>query len=203
MNGFEAILFDFDGVLVDSEPVHYECWLEILQPFGIHMAWHTYAKNCIGVSDRAMIQEMCLAANPPADFNAIWQQYPRKRELFRERMAASDPFLDDTIDLIKSLSDYRLAVVSSSGRSEVEPPLIKAGIREHFGALVCGLEAGALKPAPEPYRRAAELLGVKRALVVEDSEAGEQAGRAAGFRVVRVSSPATVKALVLDAIRNQ
>ena len=82
-----------------------------------------------------------------------------------------------------------MAVVSSSGRTEVEPPIVHAGIRHHFLALVCGLEAGKLKPAPEPYLRAAELLQVRKPLVVEDSEAGATAGRAAGFEVLRIAHP--------------
>jgi HAD superfamily hydrolase (TIGR01509 family) len=58
--------------------------------------------------------------------------------------------------------------------------------------MVCGREAGDLKPAPDPYLHAAQLLGAKKPLVVEDSEAGEASGRAAGFEVLRVSSAESV-----------
>jgi HAD superfamily hydrolase (TIGR01509 family) len=58
--------------------------------------------------------------------------------------------------------------------------------------MVCGKEAGNLKPAPDPYLRAAELLGAKKPLVVEDSAAGEASGRAAGFEVLRVTSAEAV-----------
>jgi HAD superfamily hydrolase (TIGR01509 family) len=90
--------------------------------------------------------------------------------------------------------------VSSSNRTEVEPTLIRFGIRDYFGALVCGWEAPKLKPAPDPYLKAAELLGVTRALVVEDSAAGEQSGRAAGFDVVRVANSSEVAAQVRAAL---
>ena len=56
---YDAVLFDFDGVLVDSEPLHHECWSEVLKRFGLGLTWEDYAANCIGVSDRNMIQALC------------------------------------------------------------------------------------------------------------------------------------------------
>ena len=49
---FDALLFDFDGVLADTEKVHYECWSEILQPFGIAVSWEVYLRECVGMSMR-------------------------------------------------------------------------------------------------------------------------------------------------------
>lgn len=189
-NHYQAILFDFDGVLVDSEPIHYECWMEVLKPHGFHLDWDSYARDWIGVSDRSMIQRFCEAATPPLDFEKVWGEYPRKTEIFRERMAERQVFHPETIRLLQALDEYKLGVVSSSARTEVEPPLVRAGIRDRFGALVCGRELVTnLKPAPDPYRKAAELLGVTRALVIEDSDAGEESGRAAGFDVLRLAHP--------------
>ena len=82
--------------------------------------------------------------------------------------------------------------VRGENSTEVEPPIVRAGLRDHFQAMVCGKEAGNLKPSPDPYLRAAELLGAKKPLVVEDSEAGEASGRAAGFEVLRVTSAEAV-----------
>jgi HAD superfamily hydrolase (TIGR01509 family) len=189
---YEAILFDFDGVLADSEPVHFECWREILRPWGIHLDWDMYLRECAGIADSLMLRRFCNAATPPLDFDAIWAEYPRKREMFRARMEETDVVPRETVDLIRHIGPYKLAVVTSSGRAEVEPPLVRAGIRDHFGALVCGLESPKLKPAPDPYLKAAELLEVRRALVVEDSDAGEQSGRTAGFDVLRVAHPSEV-----------
>jgi len=72
-------------VLVDSEPVHYECWLEILAPHGVSLDWVTYRDHCIGISDRAMLAMLCEKASGPVDFDKLWSEYPRKKELFRER----------------------------------------------------------------------------------------------------------------------
>jgi beta-phosphoglucomutase len=182
---YDTILFDFDGVLVDSEPIHYACWSDILADFGIALDWDFYARECIGVSDRLMIERLCGTIG----FDRLWQEYPRKAAMFRERVTANPPFDKSTIDLVKRLNTYKLGVVSSSGRMEVEPPLEQAGIRPYFQALVCGREVENLKPAPDPYLKAAELLQAKKPIVIEDSDAGEESGRAAGFDVLRVSGP--------------
>ena len=188
---FDSILFDFDGVLVDSEPIHYDCWMEVLAPFGLRVDWDTYVRTCVGISDRTMLERFAAENPTPLDVEQLYAQYPRKKELFRERMIAANPFALETLALIRELAarDLPMAVVSSSGRTEVEPPIVHAGIRPHFAALVCGLEAGKLKPEPDPYLKAAEMLNARRPLVVEDSEAGVAAGRAAGFEVLRLAHP--------------
>jgi HAD superfamily hydrolase (TIGR01509 family) len=111
----------------------------------------------------------------------------QKQDLFRQGMASSEPFLPETVELLQELCrSYPLAVVSSSYRSEVEPPLVRAGIRALFQMLICGDDVQHFKPSPEPYLLAAEWMGSRRPLVIEDSDAGVAAGRAAGFEVLRV-----------------
>jgi beta-phosphoglucomutase len=184
---YDAVLFDFDGVLVDSEPLHFECWNHILAPFDFQLTWEDYERNCIGVSDRAMIQALCRVAGRDDWFDAIWNQYPRKKELFRGRIAADLPISTDLRALIHDLARAMpLAVVSSSGRLEIEPALEAAGVRQAFSTIVTGEDVSKLKPSPEPYQTAAVRLGVSAALVVEDSEAGQQSGRAAGFDVLAI-----------------
>jgi beta-phosphoglucomutase len=186
---FEAIFFDFDGVLADTEPLHWECWSKVLSPFGIVLDWNTYCQKCIGIADREMIEMLCRLAPVPVEFDRLWAQYPAKKQLFSDRVQHQPPIASETVELLRSLGGYQLAVVSSSGRLEVEPVLVNAGIRGMFKALVFGEDVPALKPAPDPYLRAAELLGVKSALVVEDSEPGMESARRAGFEALRVSNP--------------
>ena len=186
---FDSILFDFDGVLADTEPIHYHCWLEILAPFGIQPTWDFYQRECIGISDRTMVERIAS----PALFDQIWPKYASKQALFRHKLTLESPFLPETLSMVAELStSYKLAVVSSSARTEIEPPLVRAGIRDYFQAIVCGKEAGNLKPSPDPYLLAAKLLNAKGPLVVEDSAAGEASGRAAGFEVLRVTSAESV-----------
>lgn len=138
----DAILFDFDGVLADTEPIHYSCWKDLLAPFGIALEWDYYQQHCVGVADRLMVERLAATHNPPVPLDFVWPQYERKQGLFRARLEAATPFLPETTDLIENLSiAYKLAVVSSSARLEVEPPLVRAGIRPYFELLVCGKEA--------------------------------------------------------------
>jgi HAD superfamily hydrolase (TIGR01509 family) len=197
LNTYDAILFDFDGVLVDSEPVHFECWSEILGDFGLSLKWESWAAECIGVSDRQMLERMSKQVHPAIDVETLYATYPRKRDRFRQLMEQRMPFFDGARELFESLHEYRLALVTSSGRPEVEPVLRKAGLFEYFDATVCFGEVAKIKPAPDPYLKAAEMVGAKRPLVVEDSEAGVESGRAAGFDVLRIVSPSQVP----DALR--
>lgn len=185
----QAVLFDFDGVLVDSEPVHFECWNEILKPFGLALTWDEYEHNCIGVSDKAMIQAICRVARRDDLFDGIWAQYPRKKEIFRARMRQSVPMPDSVKEmLLGGLDGLAMAVVSSSGRLEVEGALELVGVRQAFRTVVTGEDVRNLKPSPEPYQTAAARLGIAGALVVEDSVAGIASGEAAGFEVLQVDS---------------
>jgi beta-phosphoglucomutase len=184
---YDAILFDFDGVLVDSEPVHYLCWTEILAPFGIELPWEYYERHCIGVSDRAMIQTLVTLGGKPELFDDIYELYPKKKQLFRDRMLVDPPMPPETRALIQTLTEPPVAVVTSSGQTEVEPILDRLGLLPRFSTTVYGGDVERLKPAPDPYLLAAARMGAKTPLVIEDSDAGVASGTAAGFTVTRVS----------------
>lgn len=197
MPAFDAILFDFDGVLIDSEPVHWACWREVLLPLGVSLEWDFYRDHCIGIDDRLMLQMMATAAHPPRDWHEMWAQYPAKKELFRARMITSLPFPEGLAGLLDELrGNYKLAVVSSSSCAEIEPLLAKAGLRGYFGTIVGAESVKHYKPAPEPYLVAAERLEARTALVLEDSDAGLESGRAAGFEALRIRHPNETAAVV-------
>jgi HAD superfamily hydrolase (TIGR01509 family) len=198
---YDAILFDFDGVLADTEPLHFACWKEVLEPLGIHLNWPFYQERCIGVSDRQMVERLAAERIPPLPLEEAMPAYHSKLGIFRAKIEMNPPFLPETVALVRELCNvYKLAVVSSSGRPEVEEPIERAGFRNCFQVFVCGKEAKNLKPSPDPYLRAADLLRATRPLVVEDSEAGVESARAAGFDVLRVSSAATVAREVRAAL---
>ncbi|MBI3208455.1 MAG: HAD family phosphatase [Candidatus Solibacter usitatus] len=195
-NGFDAVLFDFDGVIVDSEPLHQQCWREVLAPLGIDLTWEHYHKHFVGLSDRRMFEDFVAMASKPVRMEDLIALYPAKNALFGERILALSPFAAGIRELIAELSAYRLGVVSSSNGREVRPVLAVGGILARLDVTICGEDVTRHKPDPEPYRRAAEILGVRNPLVVEDSEAGESSGRAAGFEVLRISSPDQTTAMV-------
>jgi len=191
---YDAILFDFDGTLVDSEPIHYECWQEVLKPFGLNLSWDEYCRNCIGVSDRAMIEK--LAGEVGLDFKELYAQYPRKKELLRDRMLAAPPMMAEVREFLLGFDRVPMGLVTSSHRIEVEPVLEALAVRNRFAASVFGDEVQNLKPNPEPYLLAAERLGVKRPLVFEDSDAGLASAKAAGFSAIRVMNPGDLPGLL-------
>ena len=183
---YEAILFDFDGVLVDSEPIHHKCWQEILTPYGIDLDWATYSHHCIGITDRTMISFLCDLKTPAVDFDTLYAEYPRKKELFRNRMGAigvSEPVQA----LLKELRPhYKLAVVSSSNIREISAVLDASGLGSTFDTIVHGGEVPRHKPAPDPYLLALERLQVSSAIALEDSKAGIASARAAGLPVIEI-----------------
>lgn len=179
---YDALLFDFDGVLADTERVHHKAWNQTLEPLGIQLDWRSYQKNFVGVADEVALRERLHLD----DRDGL---VARKQAFFRKGLSESQPFLAATIELLKQISStYTLAVVSSSYKSEVEPPLVREGIRGCFQLLITGEDVHNFKPSPEPYLLAAERLGSRRPLVIEDSDAGMASGLAAGFEVLRVSS---------------
>lgn len=195
--GFEAVFFDFDGVLLDSEPVHFECWNEALAPLGVSLDWENHKHLVVGASERATVEVFHRCSGTPRPFEELWAVYELKRELFSRRMERNPPFIPGLRAFFESLANtLPLAVVSSSARCEVEPLLEAAGIRRFLAALVCGDDVERHKPEPDPYLLAARLLGIRSALVVEDSEAGMESARRAGFEALRIPSPSMTIPLV-------
>jgi HAD superfamily hydrolase (TIGR01509 family) len=199
--GYDSVLFDFDGVLADTEPIHWRCWRETLAPLEIELTWETYCANCIGVADRNMLAFLATLASRPVEVEALRPHYATKKELFRRKIGEADPCPAETVELIRSLGGYRVAVVTSSGRLEVAPVLERAGLIPYLAAMVFGEDVTRHKPAPDAYLLAAKRVGAARPLVVEDSAAGIESARAAGFDFVRVGSPREVAAMVRLALK--
>jgi beta-phosphoglucomutase len=202
-----AVFFDFDGVLVDSEPLHCECWAEVLAGYGIPMDAEGYTRQFIGVSNRDMIEILCRQHGRAFDAAFFDECYGKKKIIYEQRVVVRCRTPADLLDFIRTRSKaLRFGVVSSSARSEVEPHRVGQGIREAITALVCQEDVEKLKPAPDPYLRALELvnaaldgngpIGAGECLVVEDSGPGAEAGFQAGMRVLRVSGPGEVLKLL-------
>jgi HAD superfamily hydrolase (TIGR01509 family) len=76
---YDSILFDFDGVLADTEPIHWACWAETLAPLDIELSWETYRANCIGVADRNMLVFLASLAASAVDPESLRPQYAVKK----------------------------------------------------------------------------------------------------------------------------
>jgi beta-phosphoglucomutase len=152
------------------------------------------------MDDREMIPRIAAAAEPPLDWKTLWAQYPNKRECLRKRLE-QPPFAPELGSLLENLRwSYKLAVVSTSARVEVEPALEVGGIRPYFEAVITGENTEHHKPAPDPYLLAARLLEAQHPLVVEDSAPGIASGRAAGFDVLAIPNAAAMPRLLLERV---
>ena len=177
----KAVVFDLDGVLVDSEWASAKAWRSVLERFGYDFDAATF-EGFVGHTDRALAEFFAphVGRTPSAILDSA------EREL-REVAAAGLIAFPDALSVLERLVSP-LAVATNSDRWRLELILSAAGIRERFPISVAGDEVQAPKPAPDIYLRAAQLLGVAPAdcLVVEDSPTGLAAAVQAGMAVVAV-----------------
>lgn len=199
----EAILFDFDGVLADTEPLHWACWNEALQTLGVSISWEAYSANCIGISDRAFLEAMGRVSIPPRSLDELWPTYPLKKKLFAGRATRGNLISPETKAILQELQSIPLAVVTSSATSEISVILKTENVLDRFKTAVYGDEVTNLKPHPEPYLTAMKRLGVNSALVLEDSGPGMASGRAAGCEVIEVKHASDVPALLRARLNGQ
>jgi beta-phosphoglucomutase len=192
----DAIFFDFDGVLADTEPLHWAAWNEALARVGVHIPWEVFQAEAIGVSDRSFLARLAARQTPPRQPDELWALYPTKRNMFQELTGRTTLIQEATRRLLQGLSQYRLAVVTSSARFEIESILKREKVLSYFDAGVYGDEVTNLKPNPEPYMTAIQRTGAAHALVIEDSASGAASAREAGCEVIVVASPEEVPAKV-------
>ncbi len=197
-NHFEAVLFDFDGVLVDSEPIHFGAWQEALAPLGVSLPVDPYYQRFIGLEDREAIRMVAEELSPPRMFEELWPAFKTKQHIFSQRIQTGPKVPLSTREVIGSLkaAGYRVAVVTSSSSAEVRPLLEQSEILHLLDTQVFAEDVTRKKPDPEPYQTAMERLGVRRSLVFEDSAAGMASARAAGCEVIQVEDVESVASLV-------
>ena len=183
---FEAILFDCDGVLVDSEPITNGVLCTMLNEAG----WAISAQDCMEIfigktvrSEAARIQ-----AHTGKPLTDAWMAafYKRRNVRLEAELQAIDGALD-AVAAVHARLGGRIACASGADRYKVEMQLQKVGLAPYFaGRVFSGHELPATKPAPDVYLAAAAALGVppQRCLVVEDTVTGVTAGVAAGATVV-------------------
>lgn len=196
----QALLFDFDGVLADTEPLHWSCWRDVLAPEGIDLDWDYYERECIGLSEREFLEALARRVKPPRSADELFTLYPLKKQQFANMARQQRVIPSDTVDCLKALNGIAMGVVTSSVKEEIEPILLKDNVHGLMQVCVYGDEVPRLKPAPDPYRIALQRLGVDEAVVFEDSEAGMSSARAAGCQVVQVNHPQELPSLVQQAL---
>ncbi len=189
VNGFDAVIFDCDGTLVDSMPAHFEAWCQAL---AMHGAGGVFREDVFfamgGRPSTDIVEELNseygLKLNPDTIAMA-------KREAFLKRLH-SITLIDEVATFAESLRGrVPMAIATGSNRMVVEKTLQAVGINDWFDEVVSSEDVKEGKPAPDVFLRAAELLGVppEKCLVLEDAPAGILAAQRAGMKVVVIPSP--------------
>ncbi len=183
-----AFLFDLDGVLVDSNPVHSQCWREYLRGFEIEPPGD-FDQRMYGRRNDEIVRLVFGTGLEPAE---VLRRGAEKESLYRKRMA---PVLERYLvrGLRQFLERYRnvpKAVATNGERANLDFVLNEGGLSRCFQAALNGEQVSRPKPDPEIYLRAAELLAIPppNCIVFEDSHTGIQAARAAGMRVVGITT---------------
>lgn len=182
---FEAILFDCDGVLVDSETITNTVLCTMLNESG----WPISAEECmrtfLGRTVRSETARIEAHTGRPLTDEWMAAFYERRNDQLRAQLVAIDGALA-SVQAVHAQLDGRIAVASGADRFKVEMQLTQVGMAPYFtGRVFSGHETPRSKPFPDVYLAAAAALGVapERCLVIEDSVPGIQAGLAAGATV--------------------
>ena len=187
----KAVIFDMDGVLVDSEPLHYEVnKITVQEQFNIDLNYEYY-KQYIGSTVMAMwnkiIKDFSIEGYTAEELFDLSEEV--KARLVDEK---GYPEVTGVVSFVKSISSrYKLAVASSSALVNIEKNVKKLGIEEDFKVLVTGLSVQNPKPAPDIFLKAAAELSVKTSecIVIEDSCNGVRAAKAAGMACIGFINP--------------
>ncbi|MFN2149397.1 MAG: HAD family hydrolase [Anaerolineales bacterium] len=189
LEGIRAIIFDLDGLMVDSEPIALEVWREVLQPFGVHLSAEVYSR-VIGLEPRRGAGMMIDEFNLPLTVEALLETYWKHRTAVMERRIQPQPGLLEVVDTFEE-KGYRLGVASNSPSFYVRRILAAIRLDERLVCAVGSDQVGSGKPAPDVYLAAAHCLDVppQVCLAIEDSPAGVSAACAAGMRCVAIPNP--------------
>ena len=202
----QAVLFDFNGVVIDDEHLHMKAYREVLASEGVGLTEENYY-SLLGTDDRTFVRTVFERAEKELTEEQMRSVIEREAAAYRELVSEELPLCPGAVDFIKALARaHPLAVVSMWSRAGIDYILERAGLAGQFAVVVSAEDVSACKPDPECYRRGRERLNETRGqsvlpfrpdecLVIEDAPAGILAGRAAGMRTLGVTNTVGEKAL--------
>jgi beta-phosphoglucomutase len=180
-----ALLFDLDGTLIDSDPLHEEVFREVLEPFGHTVDAAFYRRHIHGRHNPDIFADLCPGEDPH-------RMGDEKEALFRARLPERVPPVPGLPELLDraEAEGWPVAIVTNAPRDNAEAMLAALGLSDRFGTIFVGAECAQPKPDPAPYRAAQEHLGVRphHSVAFEDSPSGLRAARASGAVTVGVGS---------------
>lgn len=197
--GAEAVVFDFDGVIVDTEPLHFKAFQRVLEPLGMGLSWTDYVDVYMGFDDRDAFREIFRVRGKTLDGERLKELVATKSGVFQEILRDGVSAYPGAVSLIVSLhaAGVPLAISSGALRSDIAPILSRLEIEHCFSVVVGADDVRKSKPDPECYTLA--IAGLRRAhsskpsapgncLAVEDTPAGIRAAKLAGLRVLAVTN---------------
>lgn len=190
VTALQAVIFDLDGLLADTEPLHYASWNDVIKSeFGLDVSWDEYADHFIrrGLSIPEFMAQYRIVRDP----KELWQLRSRRYLALVESDLRPMP---GALDLLERLhSRVSLALASSSWQRHVEAVLRKLGATEFFDVIATGEMTPRVKPHPDIFLCTADRLHLEptSCVVLEDAEKGVLAAAAAGMASVAVPTPHT------------
>jgi HAD superfamily hydrolase (TIGR01509 family) len=191
----DAILFDFNGVLVDDEEQHRVALTRVAERLGLTVSRAWYYDRILGQDDAAGFVEVFRAAHRTLPADLLRQLVAEKAELYRELIDARLTLVPGAAEFVRAVAPaFRLAIVSGARRDEIDLVLSRTGLGGRFEAIVAAEDVPACKPDPAGYRAAHAALARRqplttdRCLAIEDSDAGLAAARAAGMPCVALTT---------------
>lgn len=182
----KAVLFDFDGVVVQSEPLHMRTFLELLAPHGIKVPKSRWYREFAGTGSRHIFEVLIRENGLALDVDGL---VARRKQAYEARVRAGElsetPGVREFISMLRGRG-IKTAIVSGSHSTNVQAALETLGLSGLFDIVVSGDDLKERKPEPGPFLHAAKKLGIAApdCLVIEDSYAGCESARRAGMRLV-------------------
>jgi beta-phosphoglucomutase len=192
-----AVVFDFDGVLADSEPLHLRVYQELLAEDGLTLTPAEYFDSYLGFDDIGVFEALARDKGLAIGNGRLEALVARKTEIFQALARREQVFFPGAADCVRAFAAVcPIAIASGALRHEIELILEAAGLTTVVPVIVAAGETPRSKPAPDPYARAIELLGVhhgctiqpRQSIAIEDSRWGLDSARAAGLTTVAVTT---------------
>jgi beta-phosphoglucomutase len=208
MRALQAIVFDFDGVIADSEMLHLRAYQQVLTPEGISISSEDYFDKYLGYDDAGVFRAIGKEKGVPMDEGRLQELIARKSTRYDELSAAGDMLFPGAADFIRAAAAaVPIAIASGALTHEIEEILDRASLRSFFPVIVGADQTERSKPHPEPYQTAFDRLRLLtgrdlipwRSVAIEDSRWGLISARGAELRCVAVTNTYSAAELRPDA----